>query len=101
MQYTVTKNGDTCVATLNGSLKSSDQGNFKPLLEECLATGAGSYRVDLAGVDHIDSTGLGLLLMLQDAAKKAGAKVTLANPAEGPLHAFRLARFDELFTLET
>lgn len=99
MQYKIDKKGDECVVTMTGDLKASDQATYKTLLDEATGSGATHYRVDLAGVAHIDSTGLGLLLMLQDVAKKNGGKVTLANAAEGPRHAFGLARFDQLFTM--
>ena len=100
MDYTVTKNGNECVIKINGPLKASGQGDFKTLLAEYTATGASKCRIDLSQVDHIDSTGLGLLLMLQDSAKKANGSVILANPQEAARHAFELARFDELFTME-
>lgn len=100
MKYTIEKKGDQCAITMTGDLRAQDQGTYKTLLDEALDAGAKRYRVDLAGVPHIDSTGLGLLLMLQDAAKKAGAAVSLARATEGPRHAFQLASFDQLFTIE-
>lgn len=100
MKYTIENKGDQCAITMTGDLRAQDQGAYKTLLDEAVSAGAKHYRIDLAGVPHIDSTGLGLLLMLQDAAKKAGATVSLTRAADGPRHAFELASFSQLFTIE-
>lgn len=100
MKYNISQNGAECVVTITGSLGASDQAEYKSLIETCASSKATTYRLDLAGMDTIDSTGLGLLLMLQDAAKSSNAKVILCNAQDGPKSAFDLAHFSELFTIE-
>lgn len=100
MNYTTQQNGDQVTMTLTGDLKMADQSDFKSLLEECSDGGPQKFRLNLSGISHIDSSGLGMLLMLNDTVKNNGGSVVLVNPAEGPSHAFQLARFDELFTIE-
>jgi anti-sigma B factor antagonist len=100
MDYTVTREGDKCVITIVGPLKAADQGAYETLLADCAADGTPNCRIDLSRVDQIDSTGLGLLLMLRDGARKAGGSVVLTAPREAVRHAFHLARFDEIFVIE-
>ena len=100
MNYTINQSGNACTVVVNGDLKASEQGAFKALMEEIETANAGSFRIDLSQVSHIDSTGLGLLLMFNDMAKKKSASVSLVNPTVSARHAFELAHFGELFTLE-
>ena len=55
--------------------------------------------IDLAGVDYLDSSALGMLLMLRDRANTARKALSLANPRGMVKQALEIARFDKLFSI--
>lgn len=56
----------------------------------------GSTRIifDLAGLEFIDSTGLSVMVDLQDAATKLGGKVVFASPGARVMRILRVTRLD-------
>ena len=57
------------------------------------------YRVNLARTDYIDSSALGMLLLLREHAVKANGKVVIEQPSEGVQQVLLIANFDKLFTI--
>lgn len=55
--------------------------------------------VDMSGVDYIDSSALGMLLMLRDKAKKLDKAVFLINPSGYVRQVIVTAQFDRLFAI--
>ncbi|WP_035384509.1 STAS domain-containing protein [Ferriphaselus sp. R-1] len=55
--------------------------------------------VNLSGVDYMDSSALGMLLMLRDRALGANKKVVLNNPNHTVAQILDIANFDKLFTI--
>ena len=60
---------------------------------------ASSWIVDLSSVRFIDSSGLGLLVLLKEQADKADQSITLLNPGRQVLEALRLANFHRIFDI--
>ena len=61
-----------------------------------LSRSEASVRIDLARVEQIDATGLGLLVELQAWAKATRRKLTLLDPSE---HVWRLIILTKLYSL--
>lgn len=57
-----------------------------------------AYLVDLKEVTYIDSSALGMLLLLRDHSGGDGSKVVLKGASEFVSSALRMARFERLFT---
>ncbi len=57
------------------------------------------FNVNLAGTRYIDSSALGMLLVLDDHAKKLGGKVILSKPSDDALKILQLANFDHIFDI--
>ncbi|MCP4596121.1 STAS domain-containing protein [Neptuniibacter sp.] len=55
------------------------------------------YTVDLSKTLHIDSSALGMLLILKEKAEKSGGEVTLKNPSDSASKILKVAKFDKLF----
>jgi anti-anti-sigma factor len=55
--------------------------------------------VDLANVDYLDSSALGMLLMLRDKAAAAGKSVSLANARGVVKQVLDIANFRKLFSI--
>ncbi len=58
-----------------------------------------SLTVDFGGVDYLDSSALGMLLMLRDKAATAKKTVSLANAREGVKQVLDIANFGKLFQI--
>lgn len=58
-----------------------------------------ALKVDLSRLEHIDSTGLGLLLMLKERSEEFGQPVILSQCSQAAREAFSIARFDKIFTI--
>jgi anti-anti-sigma factor len=55
--------------------------------------------IDLADVTYLDSSALGLLLMLRDQAQAVNKPVTLARPSSIAARSFDIANFNKLFII--
>lgn len=67
-----------------------------PLL---LAKDVRNIEVELAGVDHLDSSALGMLVRLKVRAMGGNKSVTLLNPSCIASNVLEVANFDHLFTI--
>lgn len=65
------------------------------LKEEALT----EVQVDLAAVDYLDSSALGMLLMLRDKARGTGRTVSLANCRGAVKQVIEIANFGKLFPI--
>lgn len=66
------------------------------LLAECPA---GQIVVDMAGVDYMDSSALGILLVLQKDAAERGKTIALAHCQPFIRNILHTAKFDRLFAI--
>ena len=55
--------------------------------------------VDLGGVDYLDSSALGMLLMVRDKASAANKAILLANAQSGVKQVLDIANFSKLFKM--
>lgn len=98
MQFDITDQGAT--VRLNGRLTFAENSAFRRVVEALEHSGRDQVVFDLSRLDHIDSAGMGMLLVARDLAAAQGGAVTLAN-AEGQVaRMLRLAKFGDFFTLD-
>jgi anti-anti-sigma factor len=62
-------------------------------------TKIGNLVVDLSGVEYLDSSALGMLLVLRDHVQAANKSLTLSKPSAITSRTFDIAGFDRLFTI--
>ncbi len=80
MEYEIRTGGPATELLLRGRLTFDGNERFRQIVER-VATQAGRAVVaDVAGLDFIDSAGLGMLLLLNEAMEAVGAKLTLRRP---------------------
>lgn len=60
----------------------------------------GVFIVDLAQTQYLDSSALGMLLLLKEHAETMGSTVILKNPNQDILDVLHIASFDKLFNIE-
>jgi anti-anti-sigma factor len=76
-------NENSATIHVSGRFSATNQNEFRARSSEVLKThGSSEIRVDLSAVDYIDSSALGMLLVLRDKATANGGRVVL-NGASG------------------
>ncbi len=86
--------------SLKGRFDFHSHQQFRGLVEKLIAAGKPFLTIDLAGVDFIDSSALGMLLLARESCKNAGGGIDLVHPQEYVHRVLKLCRFDEVFQVE-
>lgn len=91
------KDGKTLILTVEGRFDESLHRAFR----EAYAAYAPDlhYVVDLSRVEQLDSSALGLILLLRSHAGGDAARVTLRGVPDGARGLLELSRFDKLFEM--
>ncbi len=56
--------------------------------------------IDMANTEYVDSSALGMLLMLRERAGGENSDISIVNTSDGVKKIFETANFNKLFTLE-
>lgn len=88
--------GKTLKISVSGTLGNDIHREFRNAYEKADAT---SYIVDLGHANNIDSSGLGMLLLLRDYAGGENSDVTLINCSQTILEIFNVTCFYRLFKI--
>lgn len=99
MQTNVTQRDGKAVIYLAGRFDFNAHREFREAVEQAVRDASSLIEVDLGGVDYLDSSALGMLLMLRDKAKSAGKGVSLANARGSVKQVLDIANFGKLFQL--
>ena len=100
MQITMKAEGKRAVVRLSGRFDFSAHREFRASIDAALQNPElGEVVADLAGVDYIDSSALGMLLMLREKANGARKKLALASPRGVVKQALDIAHFEKLFPI--
>lgn len=59
-----------------------------------------TIQLDLAGVTYMDSSTLGMLLLLREKSDAKGIKVKLLKPSASVMTILKVVQFDRLFEIE-
>ena len=99
MQTNVSNRDGKTVLVLQGRFDFNSHREFREAVDQAVKEAAREVHVDLGGVDYLDSSALGMLLMLRDKAKGAGKEVALANVRGSVKQVIDIANFGKLFAL--
>lgn len=99
MQTNVTSRDGSAVIVLQGRFDFNSHREFRDAVDCALKEAAPEIKVDLMGVDYLDSSALGMLLMLRDKAKGAGKSVVLTGARGAVKQVIDIANFGKLFVL--
>lgn len=94
-----TPSGSTLMR-LSGRFDYTTRNEFMEQIDVAVAGSAGSeFRIDMSGLDYIDSSALGMLLMLRDKAKKFNRMIVLSGAYGCVRQVLDTAQFDRLFII--
>lgn len=100
MQASITKESGTAEVRLSGRFDFNAHRDFRNAYEPLMAeSDIRAVTIDMGGVDYLDSSALGMLLMLRDKAGAANKALTLTN-VRGPVkQVLEIANFGKLFRI--
>lgn len=100
MQASITKESGTAEVRLSGRFDFNAHRDFRNAYEPLMAeSDISAVTIDMGGVEYLDSSALGMLLMLRDKAGAANKALTLAN-VRGPVkQVLEIANFGKLFRI--
>lgn len=91
--------GEVTIA-LKGRFDFQTHQQFHNTVGGLLRDGKARLTVDLAEVNFIDSSALGILLVTREDCMKAGGGVVLQRPQEYVTKVLKLCQFDQLFKIQ-
>ena len=101
MQITETTDGPSARLTLAGRFDFHSHRDFRTAYEALLANAeVREIAVDFGRVDYLDSSALGMLLLLREKVEAAGKKIKLTNITGPVKQVLEIANFGKLFTIE-
>lgn len=100
MNHVLTRNNETLLVTMTGKLTFSDNAAFKAILDDMSKGGVKDCVFDLSGLEFVDSTGLGMLVLAHDTAGENGFTVRLRNPRGHVRALLDRAEFSSIMAIE-
>jgi anti-sigma B factor antagonist len=85
------------VVSVAGKMMLNDSNAVEDLIARLLQEGRRKFVVDLSGVTHIDSTGIGKFIASLGKVGQAGGTLVMAGAAGMVREGFRVTRLDRVF----
>jgi anti-anti-sigma factor len=99
MQTSISNRDGKTIVVLQGRFDFNAHREFRDAVESAVKETGASIQVDLSRVDYLDSSALGMLLIMRDKAKGVGKTVELANAKGSVKQVIDIANFGKLFAL--
>ncbi len=87
------------ILKISGRFDFSLHNEFRNAYKDIVVT-AGTYTVDLGQTEYLDSSALGMLLLLKEYAEANSSTVKITNANSEIREILNIASFDKLFTLD-
>jgi anti-anti-sigma factor len=100
MQIINTTVGDKVIIKLAGRFDFNDHRSIKAAYEPPLQqTEIKKLEIDLADIEYLDSSALGMLMLMRERVLAAGKSVVLSKPSKTVAQILDIANFSKLFTI--
>lgn len=101
MQVNLKTSGEAAVISLGGRFDFKVHHDFKRCSDAALKdAGVRRIEVNLDAVEYLDSSALGMLLLLREQAQGKGLKVALRNCRGSVREILDIANFDKIFAIQ-
>jgi anti-anti-sigma factor len=101
MHITSAEDNGRLVLKLNGRFDFHSHRDFRAAYEQALESKqAKTVEVNFDGVDYLDSSALGMLLLLREKADASGKQIVLAGLRGTVKQVLDVANFGKLFTIK-
>ncbi len=98
IQSSVSPDGSTLTVTIDGRFDATCLDEFRRCYEE--VSNISKYVVDLANTVHLDSSALGMLLVLRDFAGGDQSNIVISNCSADVKKIFAISAFSQLFDIQ-
>ena len=100
MRATVTKDGNRVLIQLSGRFDFNTHREFRAAVEPLATdTGVAGVTIDFSDVEYLDSSALGMLLMLRDRMNASRKEVALSGVHGNVKQVLDIANFSKLFKI--
>ncbi len=96
----VSQDGDILTISVDGRFDASSLDEFRNCYESADTGKIKGYDVDLKNAEYLDSSALGMLLVLRDFAGGESAQITISNCSQEVKKIFAISSFEKLFTIQ-
>ncbi|WP_370978908.1 STAS domain-containing protein [Agaribacterium sp. ZY112] len=96
----VSSDGSILTISIDGRFDASSLDDFRRSYEDLDAGSVGEYQVDLQDTVHLDSSALGMLLVLRDFAGGDQANIKIKNCSPEVKKIFAISSFTQLFDIQ-
>lgn len=100
MEFAEQKQSGDLVFAMSGRMTFHDHKAFREILRKISEGHAQRIVIDLSGLEFIDSFGVGMLLIIKDAAEQKSRQIVLRRPAGQVDKMVKVAKLAKLFTIE-
>lgn len=100
MDYTVRDSGDRRELELRGQMTFEADADFREILSGWEQGGIAECVLDLSAVDYMDSAGLGLLILANNAAKRSGIVFRMKHPRGQVRELIEISEFHTIIPCE-
>jgi anti-anti-sigma factor len=100
MNFQFHEDGSGLSVQMSGDLNFAANGDFKSVIDRLSSSRGRAVTFDMAGVNHIDSVGLGLLYIAKEEVDSAGgAKIRIRSPQPSVMKLLKLTESDADFEI--
>lgn len=92
------QNGSLVTITVSDKFDFSLHRTFREAYKNCSTKGV-KFEVDLSKADYMDSSALGMLLLLREHAEGLSGQVSIVHPSTSVKKVLTVASFDRLFSI--
>jgi HptB-dependent secretion and biofilm anti anti-sigma factor len=96
MEFDFSSDANQRQMNLNGRLTFSDHELFREITGTLREPGPNKCSINLSGLEFIDSAGLGLLLLVNEAAKEKNISVSLSGARDQVYKMLEITKFNEV-----
>lgn len=100
IQSNVSSDGATLTIVIDGRFDATSLDDFRRSYENIDAGTVSEYHVDLKDTVHLDSSALGMLLVLRDFAGGDQASIKIINCSPEVKKIFAISSFTQLFDIQ-
>ena len=98
MEFSTSTAGGIATLRIVGELDAITTPTLRPSVDALVAERHPRVVVDVSGLRHIDSSGVGVVVFLYKKTKEYGGVVTVQGLREQPLAVFKLLRLDRILS---
>lgn len=99
MDYSLRSEGNRLEVLMQGRFTFQDNEKLRQLLADIQGKRAPAIGIDMSGLEYIDSAGLGMLLLIRDAAEEAKASAIFHGAQGQAKKILGMCRFEDILTV--